>query len=71
MTNTVLACDTNFIEDDDLKEGWSVEEWFSEQSGNSTSSDLGLSGWLPASGTLGAFSAGEDWTAGWTNTALN
>lgn len=71
MTNSVLACDSNFKEDDDAKDGWSVEDWFTGQSGNSTSNDLGLDGWLPASGTVGAFSAGDDWTAGWTNTALN
>ena len=72
MTNSVLACSDNFKEDSDLDDkGYSVEDWFLGQSGNTTSADLGLSGWLPASGTIGAFSAGEDWTAGWTNTELN
>ncbi|MFT5684034.1 MAG: hypothetical protein ACI8RZ_004975 [Myxococcota bacterium] len=71
MTNSVLACSDNFKEDDDAKDGWSVESWFTGQSGNSTTSDLGLTDWLPTSGTLGAFSAGDDWTVGWTNYALN
>ena len=72
ITNSVLACATNFAVDDEEPSDASLEAGFLSGDGNVASSPLRFSGFtasgdLPTAGCL----AGGDWTTGWTTAAMN
>ncbi|MEL6345333.1 MAG: hypothetical protein AAFV53_19660 [Myxococcota bacterium] len=82
LSNAIVDCETNFIDgevDDDgnpVDEGTSVEDWYNAGSNNveGTLTPAGDNGWLMTNAdgdTVGAFSGGTDWTAGWTIYELN
>ncbi|MFM2247490.1 MAG: hypothetical protein RL071_3564 [Pseudomonadota bacterium] len=72
ITNSVLACATNFAVDDEEPSDASLEAGFLSGDGNVATSPLRFSGFtasgdLPTAGCL----AGGDWTTGWTTAAMN